>query len=49
VAGYAVMRVDPAVVEIQESHASNIVADEPAFAVVTEPRSASEEVREAFA
>src|SRR4051795_1596088 len=48
VAGYAVMRVDPAVVDIRDAHAPNVVADEPTFAVVTAPRPASEEVREAF-
>jgi len=50
VAGYAVMRVDPAVVEIQGAQASeqNVVTDEPVFVAVTEPRPASEEMREAF-
>jgi 3-oxoacyl-[acyl-carrier-protein] synthase-3 len=48
VAGYAVMRVDPAVVDIQRARASDVAADEPASAVVTEPRPASEEMREAF-
>jgi 3-oxoacyl-[acyl-carrier-protein] synthase-3 len=48
VAGYAVMRVDPAVVDIQRAGASDVAADEPASAVVTEPRPASEEMREAF-
>jgi 3-oxoacyl-(acyl-carrier-protein) synthase III len=48
VAGYAVMRVDPAVVDIQRARASDVAADEPASAVVPEPRPASEEMREAF-
>jgi 3-oxoacyl-[acyl-carrier-protein] synthase-3 len=47
VAGYAVMRVDPAVVEV--GHAPNVVEHEPVFADPTEPRPASEEMREAFA
>jgi 3-oxoacyl-[acyl-carrier-protein] synthase-3 len=48
VAGYAVMRVDPAVVEVQGERAPNVVAEEPVFAEVTEHGPASEEVREAF-
>src|SRR3954465_1424844 len=49
VAGYAVMRVDPAVVDIQDAQAPNVVAEEPVFAEPTEHAPASEEMREAFA
>src|SRR3954452_16234841 len=48
VAGYAVMRVDPAIVEIESAHAPNVVAEEPVFAEPTDHAPASEEVREAF-
>src|SRR3954464_6477590 len=49
VAGYAVMRVDPAVVGIEPAQAPNVVEQEPVFAEAGEPGPASEEVREAFA
>src|SRR3954447_212850 len=48
VAGYAVMRVDPAIVAVDADHAPNVVAEEPAFAEPTDHAPASEEVREAF-
>jgi 3-oxoacyl-[acyl-carrier-protein] synthase-3 len=53
VAGYAVMRVDPAVVAVESAHAPdveapNVVAQEPAFAATAEPGPASEEVQQAF-
>jgi 3-hydroxy-3-methylglutaryl CoA synthase len=49
VAGYAVMRVDPAVVAVEAVQAPNIVEQHPVFAETREPGPASEEVREAFA
>jgi 3-oxoacyl-[acyl-carrier-protein] synthase III len=49
VAGYAVMRVDPAVVAVEAAQAPNIVEQNPVFAETREPGPASEEVREAFA
>jgi 3-oxoacyl-[acyl-carrier-protein] synthase III len=49
VAGYAVMRVDPAVVEVQGARAGGVVADEPVRAVPSPtPAPASEELRQAF-
>jgi 3-hydroxy-3-methylglutaryl CoA synthase len=48
VAGYAVMRVDPAVVQVQDAAARDVVAETPAVSAPAEPRRASEEVREAF-
>jgi hypothetical protein len=49
VAGYAVMRVDPAVVEVQGARAAGVVADEPVRAVPSPtPAPASEELRQAF-
>jgi 3-oxoacyl-[acyl-carrier-protein] synthase-3 len=47
VAGYAVMRVDPAVVDVQDAHAAGVAAEVPAPAA-PEPRPASEQLREAF-
>jgi 3-oxoacyl-[acyl-carrier-protein] synthase III len=47
VAGYAVMRVDPAVVDVQDAHASAPVEEASAPAAV-EPQPASEQMREAF-
>jgi 3-oxoacyl-[acyl-carrier-protein] synthase III len=47
VAGYAVMRVDPAVVDIQDAHASG-VAQQPPAPAAHESRPASEQLREAF-
>ncbi|WP_138731862.1 3-oxoacyl-ACP synthase III family protein [Modestobacter excelsi] len=47
VAGYAVMRVDPAVVDIQDAHPS-AVAEEPPAPAAQEPQPASEQLREAF-
>src|SRR3954470_3850832 len=46
VAGYAVMRVDPAIVEVRDAQRSE-VADQPPLPA-TEPQPASEQVREAF-
>ena len=47
VAGYAVMRIDPAVVDVQDAPAPGVAAQAPAPAA-TEPRPASEQLREAF-
>ncbi|MGZ4545124.1 MAG: 3-oxoacyl-ACP synthase III family protein [Blastococcus sp.] len=49
VAGYAVMRVDPAVVETQGAPAAKVAATEPVVPAPPAPRPASEQVREAFA
>src|SRR4051794_19262074 len=48
VAGYAVMRVDPAVVEVRDAPARDVVEQEPVFTPSAEPSPASEEVRQAF-
>jgi 3-oxoacyl-[acyl-carrier-protein] synthase-3 len=48
VAGYAVMRLDPAVVAVQEPGAADVEAPAPTAPAPTEPSPASEEVREAF-
>jgi 3-oxoacyl-[acyl-carrier-protein] synthase-3 len=48
VAGYAVMRLDPAVVAIQEPAVADVQAPGHTAAPSTEPSPASEEVREAF-
>ena len=47
VAGYAVMRLDPAIVAIQ-SPAPSAAAEEPVAAHVAERPTVSEDVREAF-
>jgi 3-oxoacyl-[acyl-carrier-protein] synthase III len=47
VAGYAVMRVDPAVVDVQDAHAPGVAAEAPVPAA-SEPQPASEQLREAF-
>ena len=47
VAGYAVMRVDPAVVDVQDAHPS-AAAEEPPVPAAREPQPASEQLREAF-
>ncbi|GAB3318903.1 hypothetical protein GCM10027451_38190 [Geodermatophilus aquaeductus] len=48
VAGYAVMRVDPAVVQVQGAAAPGAAPEEPASTAATERGPASEEMREAF-
>jgi hypothetical protein len=48
VAGYAVMRLDPAVVEVQAPSARGAEASDHAVLAPTEPLPASDEVREAF-
>jgi 3-oxoacyl-[acyl-carrier-protein] synthase III len=48
VAGYAVMRLDPAVVEVQASSARGAGAPDHAAPAPTAPLPASDEVREAF-
>jgi 3-oxoacyl-[acyl-carrier-protein] synthase III len=48
VAGYAVMRVDPDVVQVQGAVAPDAAAEEPASTAATERGPASEELREAF-
>jgi 3-oxoacyl-[acyl-carrier-protein] synthase III len=48
VAGYAVLRVDPAVVEVGDASAPDAVARQAVSAEATEPEPASEAVREAF-
>lgn len=48
VAGYAVMRVDPAVVEVQGAAAPDAAPEEPASTTPAERGTASEEMREAF-
>jgi 3-hydroxy-3-methylglutaryl CoA synthase len=48
VAGYAVMRVDPAVVAIQSAPTQHEAGTEAPMPAPTEPASASEEMREAF-
>jgi 3-oxoacyl-[acyl-carrier-protein] synthase-3 len=49
VAGYAVMRVDPAVVDIQDAaHVADAVAEQSLAPAAPEPRPASEQMREAF-
>jgi 3-hydroxy-3-methylglutaryl CoA synthase len=48
VAGYAVMRLDPAVVAVQGPPAADVGVPEHTAPAPTEPSPASEEVREAF-
>jgi 3-oxoacyl-[acyl-carrier-protein] synthase-3 len=48
VAGYAVMRIDPAVVDVRDSPASNAVEHESVSTPAPEHAPASEEVRQAF-
>ena len=48
VAGYTVMRVDPAVVEVESAHAPNVVEQEPDFSPPAQRGRASDELREAF-
>jgi hypothetical protein len=48
VAGYAVMRVDPAVVAVQGAHSPHEAGTEAPMPAPTEPAPASEEMRQAF-